>query len=292
LALIRTNGYVQLRRGLLEHVMNGSMSLIEMGLYVAVLVNADPASGIWRGSGELLGTWLNLSPRTSRDQLARLEVKGYIKRFVVPGRAKPYPILVHNYECSAGAMKGLRLNARKSTSYTAPVYEHCRDIADESAGESAGLLIETVKRREGEKAPRARRASDHRYSDFLCLIKAWWEFAHPGGEMVWGPSEAGQLGELLRSSPSLTAEQFKQCLYNRHRSEGINLSERPRYWLGKITSYAGGPLNLFHQPAGGSNAHGSNGHGSKGEQRAQQIKRDLAAVLAERNERMAAEAGR
>jgi DNA-binding Lrp family transcriptional regulator len=117
MAIIRTNGYVQLRRGILEHVANGSMSIVEYFVYSVILSQADPSTGIWVGSaGSLSGTF-SIAERTCRDIIDRLEKAGYIKRFRVTGRRGNYPILVHRYKCSDGAAKGLRVNALETTSY-------------------------------------------------------------------------------------------------------------------------------------------------------------------------------
>ena len=119
------------------------------------------------------------------------------------------------------------------------------------------------------------RAKDPRHAEFREILQRYWEFANVGGEMPWGPGEAGQLSNLLKSSPKLDAEQFKLCLYNRHQSDGTNHARRPCEWLSKITNYAAGPLNQFNQPKSGAK---SNGPLSKAEQRTNQINRDLTAV--------------
>jgi len=107
---------------------------------MAILSQADPATGIWKGSAGTLAIMFNLSPRTCRDDMEKLEKKGYLKRFLVAGRHTLYPVLVHNYECSTGAMNGKRLNAMESKSCETPIYDGCH----ESAGASAATVPERV----------------------------------------------------------------------------------------------------------------------------------------------------
>jgi hypothetical protein len=141
-AVIRTNGWLQWRRGILEHLFTGKISKAEYILYTVILAFADPTSGIWEGSAELLARCLEISDRSCRFQLANLEQKGYIKRFQTPGKNGSYPIFVHNYECTFGAVTGHRLNAAKSTSSRMPVYDDCRDIAAAVAGTLPPSLLD------------------------------------------------------------------------------------------------------------------------------------------------------
>jgi hypothetical protein len=135
-AILRTNGFVQLRRGLQEHVTNGSMSVGQLGIYCLLLMNADPSTGIWRGSAGLLAAVSGESPRTCRDAFERLEGAGYIKRFAVQGKHGSYPILVHRFDCSDGAMKGSRLNALNTTDCKHPIYESRHEDGNDNVNES------------------------------------------------------------------------------------------------------------------------------------------------------------
>lgn len=145
LAIVRNRGYVQLRRGLFEHVQDGSMTYGEAFLYMAILANADPATGVWISSAGMLSSYYGIPHRTCRDWLTKLENKHYLRRFMVQGKHTQYPILVHKFQCTEGAMKGKRLNAWESTSYQDLKYEGCHD----GAGEGAMTVPQST--REGEK---------------------------------------------------------------------------------------------------------------------------------------------
>src|SRR5580698_5698892 len=106
MAIVRNNGYVQLRRGLFEHVQTGEMSYGECFLYTAILANADPATGVWISSAGMLSSYYSIPSRTCQDWMAKLEEKRYLRRFRVQGKRGQYPILVHKFQCTDGALKG------------------------------------------------------------------------------------------------------------------------------------------------------------------------------------------
>lgn len=135
----------------MEHLRSGAISKGEFILFLEMICNADPASGTWESSAEELSRSLSVSPRTCRDQMESLERKGYIKRFQVPGKNGSYPILVNKFECSDGAMKGSRVNAKESASSKHPIYDECRD----AQSPSAGTVPPSLKRLREEK-PRVR----------------------------------------------------------------------------------------------------------------------------------------
>lgn len=127
------SGFIQLRRGLSEHVRDGRLSFFEAALYVFILMDANPATGLCFGSAGLFAAIYGISSRTCRDALEKLELKGYLRRFPTRGKHGSYPILVNKFRCSDGAMKGKYVNCSKSTSYTSIFYELCDDSVNGSA---------------------------------------------------------------------------------------------------------------------------------------------------------------
>jgi hypothetical protein len=149
MAIVRNKGFVPLRRGLFEHVQNGTMAIGEAFLYMAVLAHADPATGVWISTAGMLSAYYGINSRTCKDWLAKLEEKGYLRRFMVQGTHSQYPILVHKYQCTEGAQKGMRLNAWESTSYNNLKYEPCPDQCPEHRPDGALTVPQST--REGEK---------------------------------------------------------------------------------------------------------------------------------------------
>jgi hypothetical protein len=111
----KLTGFLQLRRGLFEHVRDGRMSVTQALAFIYICSEADTRSGIWKGSAKSLSGELGISERTARDALERMERGDYIRRFAVPGRHSCYPILVHKYLITDGKHSGEQLNAIEST---------------------------------------------------------------------------------------------------------------------------------------------------------------------------------
>jgi hypothetical protein len=128
-----STGFLQLRRGLFEHVKDGRVSFFEASLYVAILSDANPSTGVCYGSAGLFAALYSLSSRTCRDALEKLEEKGYLRRFPTRGKHGSYPILVNKFRCSDGAMKGKYVNCSKSTDWNKVVYDLCDDGVNEGA---------------------------------------------------------------------------------------------------------------------------------------------------------------
>src|SRR5262245_31581848 len=65
----RGNGFLQLRRGLWEHVRDGRMTITEALAFVYICSEADTRTGIWKGSAKSLSGELGIPERTARDVL-------------------------------------------------------------------------------------------------------------------------------------------------------------------------------------------------------------------------------
>jgi hypothetical protein len=109
----RESGFLQLRRGLWEHVRDGRMSTTEALAFIFICSEADTRTGIWKGCAKSLSGELGIPERTARDVLEKMERGDYIRRFAVPGRHACYPILVHKFLITQGEHNGEQLNARE-----------------------------------------------------------------------------------------------------------------------------------------------------------------------------------
>jgi hypothetical protein len=114
-SMSKENGFLKLRREVLEHVRNGKMTHLEFNVFVYITSQADTRSGVWNGSANALaGEWA-LSPRAARRQLEALEAKGYLKRFPMRGSHLCYPVLVKRFLVTEGEHAGEFLNIAQST---------------------------------------------------------------------------------------------------------------------------------------------------------------------------------
>lgn len=119
-------GWIQKRRGAVEHLRDGRLSLLQYGAHDLILALADIETGIWWGSAKALAANCgagDISEREARHLLESLEKKGYIRRFSKKRGHGNYPILVDKFEISFGAKRGMRLNAATSNDWRNPIYE-------------------------------------------------------------------------------------------------------------------------------------------------------------------------
>lgn len=135
------SGFIQLRRGLSEHVRDGRLSFFEASLYVFILMDTNPATGLCHGSAGLFAAVYNISSRSCRDALEDLEKKGYLRRFPTRGKHGSYPILVNKFMCSSGAMKGMYVNTEKTTTYSNVFYEKSDDGVDDSVNDGGNERV-------------------------------------------------------------------------------------------------------------------------------------------------------
>ncbi len=107
-----SGGFVQMRRGIMQHLYEGEMTPMEFLAFVLVVLLADKATGVWRGSNPALVTISGeqLSASTVKDVMAKLEAKGYILRGYVRGKRSNFPILIDKYLCTVGAHNGERVD--------------------------------------------------------------------------------------------------------------------------------------------------------------------------------------
>jgi hypothetical protein len=92
------NGFVKFRRGLLDHLLEGRMSPDEYCVFSLLLQVADFRSGVWRGSGVALSTYLKTwSVRKCQRVLKSLARKAYVSLRSCRGKRGNYPVIIHKY---------------------------------------------------------------------------------------------------------------------------------------------------------------------------------------------------
>ena len=167
-------GYIPLRRGILEHVQKGFLNKTDFSIYCLLLLLADHHAGIWWGSGKALGLY-NFPRSTAQKSLQRLESKGYIKRFPIPGVHSNYQILINKYAITDGQHKGLLLDAKQTTSTNRIVYvkQHMGEHLVEHVGEHVGPI------QEGRIEKKEKRKNIAQASPSLWFDKFW--EAYPRG---------------------------------------------------------------------------------------------------------------
>ena len=202
-------GFLQLRRGLWEHVRNGSLTRTGALVYIYMLTQADTRTGVWKGSAQCTASDLNIPKSTAKYALRGLDGK-YIKRFTVPGRHACYPILLHKFLITQGQHVGLMLDALSSADSRAlkffkPDYE--QQIVQHVVQQVAPQRIKENReqRRKANTAPSAPPNPRHKLAFDSCH-EAY--KAHFGMGPTWGGREAKTLQGFLQEHPNIDAKEI------------------------------------------------------------------------------------
>jgi hypothetical protein len=134
------NGYIPLRRGLLQHLRERRISLREYDVFTILLMWADHRTGIatTNAPGLVFLSGGQLEQSYVQKCLASLEEKNYIKRpFYVIGQRGDYKIFIDKYVVTDGALKGKTLSFAKTMDWNDPQYEDVTEDATESTTEDA-----------------------------------------------------------------------------------------------------------------------------------------------------------
>ncbi len=104
-------GWVAVRRGILEHVMDGKLSTTEYAVFMTLVLLADRRTGSGRTNAAALRTYLpGLKYETAKRTLTSLQKKGYIWRSIRPRSTAVYPYWVNHYEITDGPRKAFQTN--------------------------------------------------------------------------------------------------------------------------------------------------------------------------------------
>jgi hypothetical protein len=215
---VNAQGHVQMRRGLLNHLRLGRMTLKQKGAFETIVELADWQTGVWFGSARALSAICgagDVPEREARDLLESLEKakpQGYIRRFLIAGHRGNYPILVHKYEIRVGepnASMLVRVNAWETKDWRHPALESCEVDVEVDVEVSPSLKEVRSKNKERLQtlSPRKQRGADPRHYPF-------WSFAITtyaqlfGEKPNWNGREAKRLSEVLKTLPGVTFEEL------------------------------------------------------------------------------------
>jgi len=244
----KLTGFLQLRRGVFEHVRDGRLSHRDAVAFIYIVAQADTRTGVWKGSANALAGEMGMSPRTARGVLERLSARGYLKRFPVPGKHSCYPILVHKFLITDGQHKGEQLNAIESTSYL--------DLAYFSSGRNGEHHVERgaaqkrienrEQRRNKNHAAKTAPPADPRFQPFF-------QFAHESFALkhrrkpLWQGKDRNGLKNLLRSqgAAALPLERLQSVWRNFLDSTEaftVKQGDSLAYFCSNIDKFSDGPI--------------------------------------------------
>lgn len=157
---MKTSGYYRRRRGILEHIEDGRISMLDNSFHDVLCQIAGHGTGIAYTSAARLARRFNLSRQLVHKYLIRLERGRYIRRFRKARSSATQIIWIHRYECTGLPQKGKVLNAWASDDCRFPVYEAVDSRVDsevDSGVDTGGLYpyVQEVKKLRSKKKPAA-----------------------------------------------------------------------------------------------------------------------------------------
>lgn len=128
---MRYAGWYPRRRGILEHLDRGTISLLDLAVHDFLCLIADHATGIAYASSEKIHALcpVEINARAIRRSLAKMERIRWIKRFCVRGRRGNYPILIARYFVRDASGTWLSVNADKTTDFGNIQFDAVHDAA-------------------------------------------------------------------------------------------------------------------------------------------------------------------
>jgi hypothetical protein len=211
----KENGFLQLRRGLWEHVRDGRLSITGGLAFIYICSQADTRTGVWKGCAKSLSGELGIPERTARDVLEKMEYGDYIRRFAVPGRHSCYPILVHKYPISQGEHDGEQLNALGSKSPVDLAYSSREQSVEQDVEHGAAQRIQETRNRRLEKKREAQATPSLSFScEYFSVTEN--QDAALGEAFPWvdRPTEYRKAHSWLEANPERRPKKANRFLHN------------------------------------------------------------------------------
>lgn len=93
----RRKPFAAIRKGIVEHVLDGRICGPRFGVYVWLHLRADHTTGMVRTSASQIAAELRVHPVTVRQALITLRRDGYVRYACAAGARQPYEILIEKY---------------------------------------------------------------------------------------------------------------------------------------------------------------------------------------------------
>jgi len=205
-----STGFYKRRRGILEHLENGTIGLIDLAVhdYLCLKINAIrgsecsiPAGVCFTSAAAIYAVCpREVCERTIRRSLEHLEEIGWIKRWTIPGKHGNYPILVARAAVHDVSGKEYRVNADATTDWRFPVYVSGEDWRGDVRGVSAYREVRRENREEEKENPAAKPTppADPRHRPFVDFAFKGYEAKH-GRKPLWQGKDFSALKALLRA---------------------------------------------------------------------------------------------
>ncbi len=241
----KSNGFLQLRRGVWEHVRDERMSVTVALAFIYICSEADTRTGVWKGSAKSLSCELGIHERTARDVLEKMELGDYIRRFALPGRHSCYPILVHKFLVTDGEHGGQHLNALASTSPVDVRYFACEQNGERDVEQGASQKRKRMKT-EKKAAAKAMLPADPRYQPFFSCAYESYRAKHQRPP-IWTGKDFNALKTLLKgqSAEWLPLERLQSLWQNFLDSTEpftVKQADSLAYFCSNVDKFSDGPI--------------------------------------------------
>ena len=132
-------GFYKRRRGILEHLEAGRISLLDLAVHDLICLKANAVvgngslypPGVWMGSAAAIHALCpkQISNRSIRRSLDHLEKLGWIKRWKTVGRHGNYPILIARFSVHSVSGNEYLVSTEKTTDWKAPVLVRVHELS-------------------------------------------------------------------------------------------------------------------------------------------------------------------
>lgn len=245
------SGFYKRRRGVLEHLEAGRISLLDLAVHDLICLRANAVvgngsaipSGVWFGSATAIHALCprEISERAIQRSLQHLENIGWIKRWMTPGKHGNYPILIARYSVAELSGKEYIVTADATTDWQHPKLECVTESSSlrgipvtraapyrEKRSKKRPItdsITESVTEDSSAQKAAPRRAiaslstdktDEKKLSQRALSDAASRLFAekHQGKKPTWPPKHFVQLAALLRIRPDITVSEFSERYAN------------------------------------------------------------------------------
>ena len=164
------SGWYKRRRGVLEHLEAGCISLLDLAVHDLICLRANSVvgngsalpPGVWFGSAKAIHALCprNISERAIRRSLEHLERIAWIKRWLYQGKHGNYPILIARFSVRDLSGKEYVVSAEQTIDWREPklvVSGDCHELGREAASNKEIRILSSPSASDEKKRARAKK---------------------------------------------------------------------------------------------------------------------------------------
>lgn len=266
-------GFYKRRRGILEHLEAGTISLLDLAIHDYLNLRANlligsrsalpPGVCITSSAAIHAVSPRQISERAIRRSLEHLEKIRWIKRWNQPGKHGNYAVLVCRASVHDLSGNEYRINGEETIDWKDPKWESVRESAP--LGQIADTLLSAdreVRTEKGEKrakpgAAKATAPADPRFQVFVEYAHGSFQVKHGGQAPYWGPKDFKNLKTLLEKNKSLSQDELQRRWTNYLGSTEpftVKQGDSLAHFCAHFDSFINGPLSGGKEKLGAEDA--------------------------------------